>query len=122
MPINKTMENYVGFSFKGLLIDTMVCNYLESNENYTDKSELDILKGLFEYLSREDKNKSYWLALGSNQQINNNDNGKFIYKASQALKKLMIAMAKRNSYENYSATINLRIKPQTKNLSKTSLV
>lgn len=81
-------KNYVGFSFKGLLIDTMVCNYLESNENYTDKSELDILKGLFEYLSREDKNKSYWLALGSNQQINNNDNGKFIYKASQALKKI----------------------------------
>lgn len=80
-------KNYIGFSFKGLLIDTMVCNYLECNDDYTEKSELELLKGLFEYLAQEDKNKSYWLALGSNQQIENNDNGRFIYKATQALKK-----------------------------------
>lgn len=79
-------KNYVGFSFKGLLIDTLVCNYLESIDSYASKSELDMLKGLYEYLSQEDKSKSYWLALGSNQQIHNNDQGKFIYKASQALK------------------------------------
>ena len=80
-------KNHVGFSFKGLLVDTMVCNYLESDDGYASKSELDLLKGLYEYLSQEDKDKSYWLALGSNQQIDNDDKGRFVYKASQALKK-----------------------------------
>jgi putative nucleotidyltransferase len=80
-------KNYKGFVFKGLLIDTLVFNYL-NNVNYNNLSEFNLLKGLYEYIAKEDREKSYWLALGSNQKISNDDHGKFIYKASQALKEI----------------------------------
>ncbi len=80
-------KNYTGFVFKGLLIDTMVFNYINSIDNYNQITEDELLSGLYTHLSKEDRDKTYWLALGSNQQISNDDNGKFIYKASQALKK-----------------------------------
>ncbi len=80
-------KNHKGFAFKGLLIDTLVFNYL-NNANYRDLSELNLLRGLYNYLAKEDREKSYWLALGSNQQISNDDHGKFIYKASQAVEKI----------------------------------
>lgn len=80
-------KNHTGFAFKGLLIDTLVLDYLNSDSTYPEKSEEELLKGLYAYLAAEDKERSYWLALGSNQQISNDDNGKFVYKATQALKK-----------------------------------
>ena len=80
-------KNHTGFAFKGLLIDTLVLDYLSSDSTYPEKSATELLKGLYAYLAGEDKERSYWLALGSNQQISNDDNGKFIYKAAQALKK-----------------------------------
>lgn len=80
-------KNHIGFAFKGLLIDTLVLDYLNSDSTYPEKSEAELLKGLYTFLAAEDKERSYWLALGSNQQISNDDNGKFIYKATQALKK-----------------------------------
>lgn len=80
-------KNHVGFTFKGLLVDTMALNYLNANPDYAQKTEVELLKGFYEYLAGEDKERSYWLALGSNQQISNSDKGKFISKASQALKK-----------------------------------
>jgi hypothetical protein len=80
-------KNHTGFAFKGLLIDTLVLDYLNSDSTYPEKSETELLKGLYAYLAAEDKERSYWLALGSNQQISNDDNGKFVYKANQALKK-----------------------------------
>ena len=80
-------KNHKGFAFKGLLIDTLVFNYLK-NVNYESLSEFDLLKGLYGYIAKEDRERSYWLALGSNQQISNDDHGKFIYKASQAVKEI----------------------------------
>lgn len=80
-------KNHNGFALKGLLIDTLIYNYLSSID-YTELSEIDLLKGLYDYLANEDREKSYWLALGSNQQISNDDHGKFVYKASQAVKKI----------------------------------
>lgn len=80
-------KNHNGFAFKGLLIDTLVYNYL-SGIDYDELSEIDLLRGLYGYLANEDREKSYWLALGSNQQISNDDNGKFVYKSSQAIKKI----------------------------------
>lgn len=78
-------KNKNGFIFKGLLIDTMVSNYFESEDinsiSYSDYEEL--IPNLFKFLSEQDKDRSYWLALGSNQQIENNDNGKFINKAQK---------------------------------------
>lgn len=78
-------KNKNGFVFKGLLIDTMVADYLEDEGigsiNYSDYEEL--IPNLFKFLSEQDKERSYWLALGSNQQIENSDNGKFITKAKK---------------------------------------
>lgn len=78
-------KNKNGFVFKGLLIDTMVADYLEDEGigsiNYSDYEEL--IPNLFKFLSEQDKERSYWLALGSNQQIENSDNGKFINKAKK---------------------------------------
>lgn len=78
-------KNKNGFVFKGLLIDTMVADYLEDEGigsiKYSDYEEL--IPNLFKFLSEQDKERSYWLALGSNQQIENSDNGKFITKAKK---------------------------------------
>ena len=84
-------KNNIGFKFKGLLIDTMVKKFIDEDDSrksisFSDYSSL--LIDLFEFLSKEDSEKSYWSALGSNQQISNDDNGKFIKKAKKAFNKL----------------------------------
>lgn len=73
------------------MIDTLVYNYFNDNDWYSDKGYsdyLEILTDLFEALKSENKEKSYWYAVGSNQQITNDDNGKFISKAKTAYNKL----------------------------------
>lgn len=87
----RVWKNQAGFKFKGLLIDTLTKKFFESlsEEIELDYSNYDvILNYLFKYLSDENKDKSYWKALGSNQIITNNDNGTFIKKAKKAYKKL----------------------------------
>lgn len=79
-------KNHIGFSFKGLLIDTFVGKYLTEKE-YEKKTNLELLEGLFSQLSKENKEQAYWFSLGSNQKIYNNDNGKFVTKAKKALNK-----------------------------------
>ena len=83
-------KNHMGFSFKGLLIDTLICDFIDdkgiSEIYYSDYNIL--LRDIFEYFSNQDKNREYWYALGSNQKIYNNDGAKFINKAKQALKKI----------------------------------
>ncbi len=79
-------KNHTGFSFKGLLIDTLIAKYLDI-ENYESKTEMELLEDCFVFLSNENREQSYWYALGSNQQISNTDNGKFVNKAKKALKK-----------------------------------
>lgn len=84
-------KNNIGFSFKGLLIDTLVHDHFEDNDWYADKGYedyLEILANLYEYLKEQDKDQSFWYALGSNQKIYNDDNGKFISKAKAAFNKL----------------------------------
>ena len=80
-------KNHEGFSFKGLLIDTLVHDYLVNKENVSN-SLLDQLVGLFEYLSLQNRKQSYWYALGSNQQITNDDNGRFVSKAKAVVNEL----------------------------------
>lgn len=87
-------KNHTGFSFKGLLIDTLIAKYLET-EAYTDKTKIKLLEDCFVFLSNENKEQSYWHALGSNQQISNTDNGKFVTKAKKALKNLKIQRKKK---------------------------
>lgn len=49
---------------------------------------LDIFKDLLTYLGEQDKEKVFWYAVGSNQQVQNSDNGIFVTKANVALKKI----------------------------------
>ncbi len=65
----------------GLLIDTMAYNFLK-NWEYRDKSFIYydwMSRDFFKFLSEQDENQNYWLALGSNQYIWRT--GKFEYKA-----------------------------------------
>ena len=74
-----------------MLIDTLVHDHFEDNDWYADKGYedyLEILTNLYEYLKEQDKDQSFWYALGSNQKIYNDDNGKFISKAKTAFNKL----------------------------------
>ena len=83
-------KNHTGFSFKGLLIDTLISDFIDdkgiSEIYYSDYNIL--LKDIFEYFSNQDRNREYWYALGSNQKIYNNDGAKFINKAKKALKRI----------------------------------
>lgn len=84
-------KNEQGFKFGGLLIDTLVYNHFSDQDYYSDSSKedyLDILKALFGYLGSQDKDRSYWYAVGSNQQVQNSGNGEFIGKANDALEKI----------------------------------
>lgn len=100
-------KNTNGFAFKGLLIDTMVSDYLEdegrSSFGYSDYEEL--IPNLFKYLSKQNKERSYWLALGSNQQIENNDKGKFVDKAKKTYNLLKISS---DIIKDYRATFGNR--------------
>lgn len=88
--VRKWKDN-CGVAMGGLLIDTLVYNHFGDNVNYADCSYSDyygILKDLLEYLKELDKDQSYWLAVGSNQHVDNKDNGSFINKAKTAYNNL----------------------------------
>ncbi|TLG77361.1 nucleotide-binding domain-containing protein [Culicoidibacter larvae] len=79
-------KNYMGFSFKGLLIDTLIAKYLDE-ETYANKTELKLLEDCFVFFSKENKEQAFWYALGSNQKIYNRDEGLFVTKAKKIVKK-----------------------------------
>ena len=87
----RAWKNKQGFKFGGLLIDTITYEFLNEKTDYRNigfDSYLDMTKALFEYIKGLNKDQSYWYALGSNQQVYNCDNGKFITKAEKAYKKI----------------------------------
>ena len=87
----RSWKNKKGFKFKGLLIDTLANNFLNVKTEYKTceyESYLNLVKDMFEFLKNENKDQSYWLALGSNQQIYNDDRGKFVNKAQNAYNKI----------------------------------
>lgn len=88
--IIRSWKNHIGFKMGGLLIDTLIYDFFEDNDWFVGDSEknyLEILIALFEYLKNQDKDRSYWYAMGSNQQVYNSDNGKFVSKAKKAYNK-----------------------------------
>lgn len=89
--IMRAWKNKQGFEFPGLLIDTLVFNYMDE-EDYLDGKEycdyLEILQGLFDYLKSRDKNQKYWFAPGSNQHVYNKGNGRFVKEAKKAAKQI----------------------------------
>lgn len=87
----RVWKDHKGFPFGGLLIDTLMYNFLEDSEKNRKtgySSSVDMLKDAFLYLSKEDPDKAYWLALGSNQQVVNSGEGRFVRKAKSAYNKL----------------------------------
>lgn len=85
------------FTFKGILIDTLVCTFLRKEPQFKDISNTNYIKyvhcfsSLFRYLSNQSHDCKYWNALGSNQEIFNDYNNKygvFISKAKNAFTKL----------------------------------
>lgn len=87
----RAWKNKKGFKFKGLLIDTLVNNFLEKKTQYKNcgyENYLNLVKDIFEFLKNENKDQSYWFAIGSNQKIYNDDGGKFVSKAKNAYNKI----------------------------------
>lgn len=69
--MNRAWKNKWDVPIGGLLIDTLAHNFIE-NWNYKDKSYFyyDFLnRDFFKYLSEQNKDQSYWFAVGSNQKI-----------------------------------------------------
>lgn len=88
----RVWKNHNGFVFSGLLIDTLIDKfYVNNNDTLEDNSYSNypfILKEIFEFLSKQNEDQQYWHALGSNQQISNHGNNKFVKKAKKVLDKL----------------------------------
>lgn len=87
----RAWKNKQGFKFGGLLIDSLTYKFLNENTEYRNidfDEYFDMTKALFKFLKDLNKEQSYWYALGSNQQVYNCDNGKFITKAGKAYKKI----------------------------------
>ncbi|WP_050806356.1 SMODS domain-containing nucleotidyltransferase [Stomatobaculum longum] len=86
--ILRSWKNTIGFEMGGLLIDTLIYNFFQENEDFKDSSTDDYLKiltDLYKYLENQNPDQSYWLAVGSNQQVSNTDNGAFVSKAEKAI-------------------------------------
>ncbi|WP_448983199.1 nucleotide-binding domain-containing protein [Olsenella uli] len=85
-----------GFKFGGLLIDTLVHGFLEETNNHLSfdvEAEYDMLADMFAWLSKRNAEQSYWLALGSNQQVRDGGKGAFIRRAAKANEMLTEANA-----------------------------
>lgn len=88
----RVWKNHEGFVLSGLLIDTLIDKfYVNNNDILEDNSYSDypvVLKKIFEFLSEQNEDQQYWHAPGSNQQISNHGNNKFIKEARKVLDKL----------------------------------
>lgn len=122
----RSWKNNAGFTFGGLLIDTLVYNHFTDNDYYENmgyEDYLTILCSLFEYLKKLNKDQKYWFAVGSNQHVYNSDNGTFVDKASSAFADLSSAIESGNDvgpvlYALFgNATFN-NIADQTNNVEK----
>lgn len=102
----RVWKDNIGFCFGGLLIDTLVNNYKDDIEleNATFSNYYTVLQDVFSRLKTEDPDQSYWLALGSNQQVKNSGNGIFVKKAEKAFRKLENAAT---DFEKEKALIDL---------------
>ena len=75
----RAWKNEIGFRFGGLLIDTLIYNHFKENDYFVEQEDYyDIFKSVLEYLKARNKEQAYWLAVGSNQQVYNSNNGIFV--------------------------------------------
>ncbi len=88
----RVWKNHKGIVLKGLLIDTFADDYYQKHqyqiEDGSYKNYPSIMKDMFEYLKDRNPEQHYWYALGSNQQIGNDDDSEFIDKSQEAFDNL----------------------------------
>lgn len=86
----RAWKNHGGFKFGGLLIDTLVSNFLSDYPKYKNakyENYLQVVTDLFYFLKMRKKDQTHWFALGSKQKVYNK-NGTFVFRASAAYDKL----------------------------------
>ena len=89
--IIRSWKNNIGLSMGGLLIDTLVYDHFKDNAYFKGKGYSDylsILTSVFEYLKGQNKDRTFWYAVGSSQKVYNTDNGTFVNKAKAAYERL----------------------------------
>ena len=88
----RAWKNTWGVNMGGLLIDTLVHNFFENNHNYNSAStsSFDLMvKDFFKFL-KDQPEQTYYLALGSKQQVKVKD--KFQTKAKKAYNRCVEAL------------------------------
>jgi len=97
----RSWKNEWNVPMGGLLIDTLAHNFLK-DWKYKDNSYIYydwMSRDFFDYLAGQNPEQSYWLAIGSNQQIPRK--GSFEYKAKQCYN---LAAEAIKDYERYPYT------------------
>lgn len=92
----RAWKNEQGISVGGLLIDTLIYKVFCENNYYSDYDYSEyyaILCDVLSFFGKQDKNQSYWYALGSNQKVYSKSNT-FIRKANNAYELLIKAETK----------------------------
>lgn len=120
----RSWKNNEGFKFCGLLIDTLVYNFLEENTSHKSTSfnlYLTLMKDLYLYLKNQKEEQKYWYALGSNQHVYNKK-GKFIKKAKAVYEKIKdLTENSDNVYEVFQEVFGLSF-PMEESLAKSFVV
>lgn len=68
----RAWKNKQGVQIGGLLIDTLVYNFLKQTSNFDDKSfgsYDEMSRDFFDYLRKQPKDQKEYSALGSNQRV-----------------------------------------------------
>lgn len=110
-----------GFKFGGLLIDTLVHNFFKKETGYESfdiNAGYDMLVDMFEWLSNQDQEQNYWLALGSNQQVHNKGEDAFVLRANKAQKALSDADGDDERRDVLESLLGKRFKNVSSSLSK----
>ena len=87
----RAWKNEQGISIGGLLIDSLIYKVFCENNYYSDSDYPEyyaILCDIFSFFGEQNKNQSYWYALGSNQKVYSSSNI-FIQKANNAYEQLI---------------------------------
>ncbi|WP_313638111.1 nucleotide-binding domain-containing protein [Paenibacillus sp.] len=120
----RSWKNNEGFKFCGLLIDTLVYNFLEENPSHKSTSfnlYLPLMKDLYLYLKNQKEEQKYWYALGSNQHVYNKK-GKFIKKAKVVYEKIKdLTETSENVYEVFQEVFGLSF-PMEESFAKSFVV
>jgi hypothetical protein len=97
----RAWKNHVGVGIGGLLIDTLCFNFIQGSD-YQNKGYLYydfLVRDFFLYMSKQNKDQTFWYAPGSNQKVYKKEN--FIGKAKKAHKKCLEAIENQKYKKSY---------------------